>query len=132
MAREFKELLKAFRLRAGYGLRRFAELVGESPSNYAGVESGGRSPWRVAEKLRRVAEALTLREGTEDWDAFFISAKGNAGLPPDMEHLLERPMIPVLLRTVDDMQLTDDELRRFIQDGLFQKAIDKLRQRKAK
>ena len=116
MARDFKALLKAFRLRAGYGLRRFAELVGESPSNYAGVESGARVPWRQPERLRRVAEALGLRPGGEDWDAFFVAAKGNAGLPPDIEHLLERPLIPVLLRTVDEMRLSEEELRAFIDD----------------
>lgn len=127
MGAEFKALLKAFRLRAGFGLRRFAELIGESPSNYAGVESGLRGPWRTQEKLRRVADGLGLREGTADWDAFFIAAKGYVGLPPDVEHMLERPMIPMLLRTVNDMALSEEELRRFIEEGIFKAAIEKLR-----
>jgi len=101
MARDFKRLLKSYRLRAQYGLRQFAELIGEPPSNYAGVESGKRPSWRSLEKLRRVADALALEEGSRDWDAFFIAAREHGTLPPDMEHLLERPMIPVLLRTVD-------------------------------
>lgn len=130
MAADFKTLLKAFRLRAGFGLRRFAELVGESPSNYAGVESGLRGPWRTQEKLRRVAEGLGLREGSPDWDAFFVAAKGYVGLPPDVEHMLERPMIPALLRTVDDMKLSEEELRAFIEDGMLRAAIEKFRQRK--
>lgn len=129
---DFKKLLKAFRLRAGFGLRRFAEFVGESPSNYAGVESGQRPPWRTVEKLRRVADALGLREGTTDWDVFFLAAKKCVGLPPDVEHILERPLIPALLRTVDSMRLSDEELRALIEEGVFKEAIEKLRKKKGK
>ncbi len=109
---DFKALLKAYRLRAGYGLRQFAEMIGEAPSNYAGVESGDRKPWRSAEKLRTVAAGLHLPEGSSDWDAFFMAARGNRELPPDMSAVLERPMVPVLLRTVNEYRLTDDDLRQ--------------------
>ena len=113
---DFKALLKSFRLRAGYGLREFAEMIGDAPSNYAGVESGGRAAWRPIEKLRKVAESLGLREGSEDWDIFFISARKNGALPPDMEQLLERPMIPVLLRTVKELKLSDNDLRKLVSE----------------
>lgn len=112
---DFKALLKSYRLRAGYGLRQFAEMIGEAPSNYAGVESGARSAWRN-EKLRKVADALGLREASEDWDAFFISARKNCSLPPDMTHLLDRPLIPRLLRTVDEMKLSDEELQNLVDE----------------
>jgi len=113
---DFKALLKSYRLRAGYGLREFAEMIGEAPSNYSGVESGARAPWRPLEKLRVVAEALGLREGGADWDAFYISARKNGALPPDMEHLLDRPLIPVLLRTVDEMKLSDADLLKLVEE----------------
>ncbi len=74
MARDFKAILKAFRLRAGFGLREFAELIGDAPSNYVNIESGKRKPWKSLEKLRSVAEALALREGSQDWDAFIVTA----------------------------------------------------------
>lgn len=106
----FKALLKSYRIRAGYGLRQFAEMIGEAPSNYAGVESGARNPWRSSEKLRAVADALTLEEGTRDWDAFFFAA--GKIVPPDVERIMDRPMIPVLLRTVDELQLSEDQLRK--------------------
>jgi transcriptional regulator with XRE-family HTH domain len=115
MAREFKTLLKLFRLRAGYGLREFAELLGESPGNYHGVESGKRAPWRSAEKLRRVADALALEEGSRDWDAFFVAARENGALPPDMEHLLEKPGVLMVLRTIDELRLTEAELRALVE-----------------
>jgi transcriptional regulator with XRE-family HTH domain len=114
MAVDFKALLKAYRIRAGYGLRQFAEMIGEAPSNYAGVESGDRNPWRAEEKLRKVADGLGLTEGTSDWDVFFMAARGNRQLPPDMSDVLAQPMVPVLLRTVNELQLTDDDLRNLV------------------
>lgn len=112
---EFKVLLKTYRLRARYGLRQFAELLGEIPSNYAAMESGRRGPWQTQEKLRRVADLLGLEEGSRDWDTFFLSAGRNGGMPPDIEPMLEEPMIPVLLRTVKNKRLTEDDLRRLVE-----------------
>jgi hypothetical protein len=88
-------------------------MVNESPSNYHGVESGRRSPWGTVEKLRAVADALALEEGSLEWDAFFVSARKN--VPPNMEHLLEKPGVLAMLRTVDELRLTDSELRDAIQ-----------------
>lgn len=115
MPRNFGQLLKSFRLRANFGLRQFAELIGESPSNYANVESGQRNPWRSVEKLQLIANVLGLEDGSQDWDSYFIAARDNCALPPDMEHLLDRPLIPVLLRTVDELQLSEDTLRALIE-----------------
>jgi hypothetical protein len=125
MARQFKALLKAFRLRAGYGLREFAELIGESPSNYVGRETGKLGPWRQQEKLRKVADHLALREGTEDWDAFFIAAGQNhVSLPPDLEEQIARPFFPQLLRTV--AKLSEEELRQFVNDLREKKGLPAL------
>jgi transcriptional regulator with XRE-family HTH domain len=125
MARQFNTLLKALRLKAGYGLREFAEMIGESPSNYVGRESGALKPWRQAEKLRKVAEGLALREGTEDWDAFFIAAgQDRVSLPPTLETQIERPFFPALLRTIKE--LSEDELRDFVNDLRKKKGLPPL------
>lgn len=116
MATRFSALLKAYRLRAQYGLRQFAELIGDAPSNYANRESGARGPWKDGTKLRDVANALGLREGSEDWDAFFFAACRPTTLPPGMQRILGRPPIPQLLRTVDELQLTDEQLRELVED----------------
>lgn len=112
---DFKSLLKTLRLRAGYGLREFAEMIGDAPSNYAGIEAGDRNPWRDPEKLRRVAVALGLEEGSQEWDSLFVGARRKGGLPPDVEHILDRPLIPLLLRTVDELQMSDGDLRRLVE-----------------
>lgn len=114
MGTNFAALLKSYRLRASYGLRQFAEMVGDSSANYANREAGKRGPWKDNQKLRLVAETLGLREGSQDWNAFFIAARGPGVLPPDTEHLLSRPMIPVLLRTVDELKLSEEDLRELI------------------
>jgi len=114
MPKQFKDILRAFRFRAGKGLREFAELIGDAPSNYASIESGKRSPWRNMEKLRKVADALGIEEGSADWDAFFVAAQKNLALPPDVAHLAERKMVPVLLRTVDDLRLSEEQLSQLV------------------
>lgn len=112
---DFKSLLKSYRLRLNYGLREFAEMIGDAPSNYAGIESGDRSPWRNPDKLRRVADALHLSEGSQDRDGFLLAARRKGGLPVGFEAMLDRPMIPLLLRTVDELQLSDGDLRRLVE-----------------
>lgn len=122
MARQFNKLLKAFRLKAGYGLREFADLIGESPSNYVGRETGKLGPWRQPEKLRHVANHLALREGTDDWDLFFIAAgQGKVVLLPEIQEQMSRPFFPALLRTV--RKLSDDELRQFVNDLCARKGL---------
>ncbi len=116
MPAKFSDLLKSYRLRAGYGLRQFAELIGDASGNYAHRESGKRGAWTDAEKLRSVASALGLRDGSVDWYAFFTAALGPGRLPPDIEHMTDKPAIPMLMRTIDELQLTDDELLKLVED----------------
>src|SRR5688572_22291816 len=111
---EFGDVLRELRLAAGYGLRRFAKLIGELPSNLSAIETGVRSPWRTQEKLRAVASALALEEGSRNWDRFFLSARRPDSVPPDIERLLERPLHLALLRAVEERQLTDDELQKLV------------------
>ncbi len=113
---DFGQLLRSWRLEAGYGLRQFAKVVGELPSNLSAVETGARTPWRSMEKLRAVAGALALNEGSERWDRFFLSARREDGLPSDIDRLLERQLNVALLRTVDEMQLSDDELSALVEN----------------
>ncbi len=113
---EFGSLLKTLRLQAGYGLRRFAELIGERPSNLSAVERGNRAPWRGIEKLRSVADALALSEGSLEWDRFFLAAQRIGTLPDDIERLIHNEVNLALLRAVDDMKLTDDEVKALVEE----------------
>ena len=112
----FGEVLKRFRLRAGFGLRRFADLVGIKPSNLSAMEHGERKPPADPERLRALAEALGLVEGSADWSTFFDAAAQQGELPADIRHMANRRLVPALLRTIDDRQLSEQDLDRLIRD----------------
>jgi len=111
----FGQVLRQLRLAAGYGLRQFAKMIGELPSNLSATETGARPPWRDMEKLRTVASALALEEGSADWDKFFLSARRPNTLPADMERMLDRELNVLALRTIDEKQLSDDQLRALVE-----------------
>ena len=102
------------RLKSDIGLRRFAELIEMAPSNWAAIEAGRRG--LPEDRARDVAEALGLVEGSPEWMAFFDAAKEPGEFPADVGHLAKRKLIPALLRTIDNRNLTDDEIRRLIDD----------------
>jgi len=115
MSKEFGPLLRQLRLRAGHGLRKFAKAIGEAPSNLSAIETGARNPWRMMDKLRKVADALLLQEGSAEWDTFFISARREDALHPDLDRLLSRELNVSLLRAVDDRQFSDDQLKELVE-----------------
>lgn len=114
MSRKFSSLVKKWRLKSGIGLRRFAELVEMFPSNWAAIEAGRRP--LPSERARDVADALGLVEDSPEWDEFFDAAKEPGDFPADVGHLAKRRLIPALLRTIDNRNLSDDEIQRLIED----------------
>lgn len=112
---DFGPQLREWRLSAGYGLRRFAKLIGELPSNLSGIETGQRNPWRSMEKLRTVADALAFKEGSAEWDRFFLTARKEDSLPAEIDQLLDRELNVALLRTVEEKNFSDDELREIVE-----------------
>jgi transcriptional regulator with XRE-family HTH domain len=114
MAVEFGEILKGHRLKAGFGLRRFAEMVGMPAPNLSAIEHGRRNPPDDPQKLREIAVFLGLGEGSREWADYFNAASRHGTLPADVRHMAGRKMIPVLLRTIDNRQLDDDAIEALI------------------
>lgn len=110
------ELLKALRLKAGFGLRNFAELVEMQPSNVSAIEHGRRSLPDDPDKLKEIADALGLVEASKEWDEFFDIARTPGKLPADIQHLAGRRLVPALLRTIDNRNLTDEQIQRLVRD----------------
>jgi len=108
----FGEYLRACRLEAGYGLRRFANMIEMKASNLCDVEYGRRE--MPEPYMEPAAEALGLRPGTKEWERFFDLAGQSRGLAPDVLRIARGPYMPALLRTVDNLQLSEAEIRGLI------------------
>ena len=113
---DFGPFLKELRLRANLGLRRFAELVDIKPSNLSDNENGRRHPPSDPNQLREIAEVLGLAEDSDERGRLFDAARRQGDLPADIRHMANRNVVPALLRTIDDLQLGDDEIARLITD----------------
>jgi len=110
----FGKYLKKRRLKAGFGLRRFANLIEMKASNLCDIEHNRRS--MPKEYLEPVAEALGLEKNNSDWEKFFELARKSDELPADLQRIAQRRLMPVLLRTIDNVQLSDDEIKNLIDD----------------
>lgn len=116
MTAEFGETLKRLRLQAGFGLRKFAELADFKPSNLSAIEHGRRQPPTDPGRLGEIADALGLAEGTSDREAFFDAARREGDLPADVRHVVDRKLVPVLLRTIDNSNLSDEQITGLIDE----------------
>jgi transcriptional regulator with XRE-family HTH domain len=112
----FGELLRKLRLRSGFGLRKFADLIDMAPSNLSAIENGRREPPVDELKLREIATALGLSEQSEEWSEFFDAARQPGHLPADIRHIADRQLVPVLLRTIENNQLSDEQIGALITD----------------
>ena len=110
----FGQYLKKLRLAAGYGLRRFAALIEMKASNLCDIEHNRRA--MPSEYLEPVAEALGLTRGSKEWDKFFDLARKTKELPADVQHVAKRRFVPALLRTIDNVQLSDGDIKRLIDE----------------
>lgn len=110
----FGQYLKQLRLAAGYGLRRFAALIEMKASNLCDIEHNRRA--MPSEYLEPVAEALGLAQRSQEWNKFFDLARKADELPADVQHVAGRRFVPALLRTINNAQLSDSEIKKLIED----------------
>ena len=102
-AKTFGQLLREKRVEKGFSLRKFAELVGISPTYLSQVEQDNVDP-PTADRVKRMAELLG--ESVDEWTA--LAGRLTEDLP---EIIREAPTaVPDLLRAVRG--LTADQLRR--------------------
>lgn len=112
----FGQTLKRMRLEAGFGLRAFAALIDMPPSNLSALEHGRRAFPSDPDRLRKIIEALGVVEDSSEWVEFFDSARKDGELPLDVKHLAARPLVPALLRTIDNRQLSDSAIANLIEE----------------
>lgn len=110
----FGSYLKKLRLESGFGLRRFANLIEIKASNLCDIEHNRRS--MPKEYMEPVADALGLEKGTASWEKFFELACRSDELPADVQRIAQRRLMPALLRTIDNVKLSDDDIENLIDD----------------
>jgi HTH-type transcriptional regulator, competence development regulator len=101
--KSFGQLLRETRLEKGFGLRKFAEMAGVSPTYMSQVEQDNCDP-PTAERVKRMAELLGAN--SDEW----ISLAGR--LPDDLEGIVHRQPteMPQLLREANG--LSAEQLRQ--------------------
>jgi transcriptional regulator with XRE-family HTH domain len=106
--RTFGELLREKRIEKGFSLRKFAELVGVSPTYLSQVEQGNVTP-PTADRVKRMAELLG--ENPDEW----IALAGR--VPEDLPGIIQKEptAMPELLREASG--LTADQLRKLSQQA---------------
>ena len=101
----FGKVLREKRTAKGISLRKFAELIGVSPTYLSQVEQGNVDP-PTAERVRKVAEILG--ENIDEWTA--LAGRVQEDLPRIIQ---SRPnTIPELLRTTKS--LTPGQVRQLL------------------
>ncbi len=110
----FGEFLRAQRLKAGFGLRTFAEAAELQPSNLSNIEHGRIPPPQNRKTLARLADLLNFPAGAPERERLFdLAAEGKGRPPADVAAFAaQTPGIPVLLRTIENKRLTREELAR--------------------
>lgn len=111
----FGAYLRECRLKAGYGLRSFAEAIDMQPSNFSNVEHGRVPPPQDPAMLATISDTLGLPEGSKERTRLFDLAVAHKqpALPPDVAAFAAKtPGIPVLLRTIENKRLTREDLAK--------------------
>lgn len=93
----FGQLLRKKRLEKGFSLRKFAELVGISPTYLSLVEQGKIAKPPTAERVKKMAELLG--ENPDEW----IGLAGR--IPEDLSDIIQQQPteLPELLREASDL-----------------------------
>ncbi len=111
----FGRLLRDKRIEKGFSLRKFAELVGVSPTYLSQVEQGNVMP-PTADRVKRMTELLG--ENSDEW----IALAGR--VPEDLPEIIQKQPteIPQLLReakglTVEQLRKLREQARKLKERG---------------
>lgn len=111
----FGALVRARRGELRLTLRAFAERAAIDPGNLSKMERGRESPPQDEAVLDRICDALEL-EGAAARELKDVAQVENGRIPNDMlenEELMAR--MPVLLRTVNNQPLTEEQLAALVE-----------------
>ena len=113
--KSFGELLTQLREKKDKTLRELARAIGVSAPFLSDVEKGRRSAL-TAERIEKVAEVLQLDQ--DERNALFDAAgKQKNSIPPDLpDYIMEHEFVSAALRTARDLDASEEEWKRFVED----------------
>jgi|GEM_PF-504982 len=111
----FGDYVRKERLDRNMSLRQFAKDCGFQPSNYCHVENGTLNPTPV--QVEKIATVFGFEEGSDSYRKLLdLAAKARKGVASDLQKLIESDkLIPALLRTVEDENVSPEDLRKIIE-----------------
>lgn len=109
----FGELIKKRRLELDYALREFCRTKDQDSAYISRLENNIILPPRNEKKLRTIAKAYEIQEGSTLWTEFFDSAAAsNLTIPKDLaennENILK--FLPAFCRTVRKEKVTKEDV----------------------
>ena len=110
----FGAFFKEQRIGLGLTLRQFCEEHSIDPGNLSKMERGVLPPPKD-EILKRYAQYLKLKEGTDKWYEFFDLAAAESGrLPKDLKEKEIVARMPFLFRSIRGKKITKEKLDKLI------------------
>lgn len=113
---KFHELFKKKRMEIGT-VREFAKQSGLDLAYVSRLENGVVLPPKDSERLARLADALGIIKGTDEWRDFMdLAAVARNELPEDL-HDDERvaKVLPAFYRALRDKEMSEEELQRLLE-----------------
>ncbi len=113
----FGKFIKELRMGHGQTLRRFCLEHNLDPGNHSKLERGILPPPQDEDKLRSLAYALGLKEGTKEWKEYYdLAIIGNGKIPEYIlsdEEIVNR--LPVFFRTIKGEKIDKARLDKLIE-----------------
>ena len=120
---KFGEFFRTKRIELGLTLRKFCQGSGLDPAYVSRIENGLSLPPESIEKLKGLAVAIKLEEGTIEWVTFFDLASAAKGeIPLDIHGAFPNinSILPAFYRTLRKRTITKTDvnsLLTLIKDG---------------
>lgn len=113
---KFHELFKRKRMEIGT-VREFARESGLDLAYVSRLENGVILPPKDGEKLARLADALGIVEGSEEWREFMdLAAIAKNELPEDLrDDERVAKVLPAFYRAMRDKDMDEEELQRLLE-----------------
>jgi transcriptional regulator with XRE-family HTH domain len=109
--KSFGEFLREIRLKREYSLRKLAKELKMDIGNLSKIENGKLKPPMKEQFIEDISEILELEKSDVEM-LIDMASHENGEYPRDIkESLQESNYIPVLLRTISNKKLSDEQIR---------------------